>query len=161
MRKFFRSLRENFDKKKKKKMKTSSTKLGNESKAVCKNKNKSFHLFLRRKSASEGKWKRKRLSLTFFLQRSERSEKFLIKKNFGGGGKSFSISGSPFRAPVAAPRANCRGVFFCLLSFSFCACRWKGNFFKSRMKFYDAAFVFSSQSATVNGGEEKSARGGS
>lgn len=113
MRKFFRSLRENFDKKKKKKkMKTSSTKLGNESKAVCKNKNKSFHLFLRRKSASEGKWKRKRLSLTFFLQRSERSEKFLIKKNFGGGGKSFSISGSPFRAPVAAPRANCRGVFF-------------------------------------------------
>ena len=36
---------------------------GNERKAVCKNKNKSFHLFLRRKSAKDEK---KRLFLTFY-----------------------------------------------------------------------------------------------
>lgn len=161
MRKFFRSLRENFDKKKKKKkMKTSSTKLGNESKAVCKNKNKSFHLFLRRKSASEGKWKRKRLSLTFFYSGVRGAKSFWSRKTLAEEEKVFRSRVRLFERP-SPPHARTVEEFFCLLSFSFCACRWKGNFFKSRMKFYDAAFVFSSQSATVNGGEEKSARGGS
>lgn len=93
-------------------------KSGNERKAVCKNKNKSFYLFLRRKSARE------KTFITFYSAEESWSNFEESKKE-----KFFDLGFSSI-----AP-ANCRESFSC-------ACRWNGNFSSRRMKFYDAAFVF-------------------
>lgn len=67
--------------------------------------------------------------------------------------KSFSISGF-------FPSRKCRDESVGEGRVFLCACRWKMKSFKSRMKFYDAAFVFFAVLRARQGGEErKKARG--
>jgi hypothetical protein len=124
---FWRKVSE--QKKQKKNEKLHRQKLKNERKAVCKNKNKSFHLFLRREKTLE-----KRLFFITFLQRKRKK----LLSNFGG--KLFRSRSSS----IALPRTVKR-LCSCLLCVACIGCRWSEklfSFYKTKMKFYDAAFVF-------------------